>query len=215
MKKGANNMPLKDMPAFIRSHKNVKNAILYCAACCVCLFIQLILMDKNAINVVFDIIIPFSAAICFACYAITMALDRPIILICPPTVYFVSLLINQLIAVEVGVKDTYPFVTMLEMIPYLFFCISVATCKFKKITDIILRVFGIAIVISGLVLIILAVFFRIIIFVNRVHYLMNTFALVMGFLACLFIYAAMLELLKIAGNEKRVRKPKYENISVA
>ncbi len=199
-------MPIREMPAFIKSHKNVKNAIFYCIACCVCLFIQLILMDKNAIVVVFDIIIPFTAAVCFACYAITMAMDRPIILICPPTVFFVSLLINQLISVEVGVKDTYPFVTMIEMIPYIFFCISVATCKFKKISEIILRVFGVMIVIAGLVLIILAVFFRIIIFINRVHYLMNTFALVMGFFACLFIYAAMIELLKIAGIEKRVRK---------
>ncbi len=199
-------MPIKEMPAFIKSHKNVRNAILYCIACCICLFLQLILMDKNAINIVFDIIIPFTAAVCFACYAITMAMDRPIILICPPTVYFVSLLINQLIAVEVGVKDTYPFITMLEMVPYLFFCICVATCKFKKITDIIIKFFCIALSLSGLILIILAVFFRIIIFINRTHYIMNTFAMVMGFCACLFIYATMLELLKIAGIAKKSRK---------
>lgn len=199
-------MPIKDMPAFVKSHKNVKNAILYSGASCVCLVLQLILMDRNAINVVFDVIIPFTAAICFACYAITMAMDRPIILICPPTVFFVSLLINQLISVEVGVQDTYPFITMIEMIPYAFFCVCVATCKFKKITDIILRVFGIGLVIASVVLAILAVFFRIIIFINRVHYLMNTFAMISAFFAVVFIYSAMIELIKIAGIEKRVRK---------
>ncbi len=198
-------MPLKEMPAFIMSHKNVKQSIIYCCASCFCLLLQLILMDKTAISVVFDIIIPFTAAVCFACYAITMAMDRPIILICPPTVYFVSLLLNQLISVEVGAKDTYPFITLIEMIPYAFFCVAVATCKFKKITDIILRVFGIGLMITGLILAVLAVFFRIIIFINRIHYLMNTFGMIAGFFAVIFIYATMIELLKIAGTKKRNR----------
>ncbi|MBR3768108.1 MAG: hypothetical protein IKL10_07720 [Clostridia bacterium] len=201
-------MPIREMPAFVMSHKNVKYALCYSVASCFCLGIQLILMDKNPINIVFDIIIPFTAAICFACYAITMAMDRPIILICPPTVFFVSLLINQLISVEVGVQDTYPFITMIEMIPYAFFCVCVATCKFKKITDIVLRIFGIGLIIASLVLAILAVFFRIIIFINRTHYIMNTFAMIAGFFSIVFIYSAMIELIKIAGIEKRVRKPK-------
>ncbi len=198
-------MPLKEMPAFIKSNVNVKNSIIFCTLSCVCLFIQLILMDKNAINIVFDIIIPFSAAICFACYSITMAMDRPIILICPPTVYFVSLLLNKLILVEVGVKDTYPFITMIEMIPYAFFCVCVASGKFKKATNIVLRIFSIVLMCAGFVLAILAVFFRIIIFLNRVHYLMNTFALISGFFAIIFIYFSMMELIKIAGCQKRRR----------
>lgn len=201
-------MPIRDMPAFVKSHKNVKNALLYCLATCFCLIIQLILMDRNAISVVFDVIIPFTAAVCFGCYAITMAMDRPIILICPPTVYFVSLLLNQLISVEVGVRDTYPFITMLEMIPYLFFSVCVATCKFKKITDIVLRIFGISLVMVSITLAVLAIFFRIIIFINRTHYLMNTFAMIAGFFAIIFIYSAMIELIKIAGIEKRVRQHK-------
>ncbi len=199
-------MKLSEMPAFIRSHKNVKFAILYCLGSCFFLLLQLLLMDKNVINIVFDIIIPFSAAITFGCYAITMAMDRPIILICPPTVFFVSLLLNKLIAVEVGVKDTYPFITMIEMIPYCFFCVCAATCKYKRITDIILRVFSIGLIIASFVLAVLAVFFRIIIFINRVHYLMNTFALICAFFSVIFIYAAMLELIKIAGIKKRSRK---------
>lgn len=199
-------MPIKEMPAFIMSHKNVKQSIIYCFASCFCLILQLILMDRNAISVVFDVIIPFTAAICFACYTITMAMDRPIILIYPPTVYFVSLLLHQLISVEIGAKDTYPFITLIEMIPYAFFCVSVATCKFKKITDIVLRIFGIGLMITGLVLAVLAVFFRIIIFINRIHYLMNTFGLIAGFFAVIFIYAAMIELLKIAGIKKRNRR---------
>lgn len=200
------------MPAFIKSNINVKNSLMFCVLSCACLIIQLILMDKNAINIVFDIIIPFSAAICFACYSITMAMDRPIILICPPTVYFVSLLLNKLILVEVGVKDTYPFITMIEMIPYAFFCVCVATNKFKKITDILLHIFSIGLVCASIVLAVLAVFFRIIIFINRTHYLMNTFAMIAGFFAIIFIYFSMIELIKIAGIKKRHRK-KQENIS--
>lgn len=198
-------MPIKEMPAFIKANVNVKNAIQYCIGCCCCLFVQLLLMDKYAINVVFDIIIPFSAAICFACYAITMAMDRPIILICPPTVYFVSLLLNRLIWVEVGVKDTYPFILMIEMVPYFFFSVCVATGKLKKFTDIVLRIFAVGLMCASLILAILAVFFRIIIFIDRTHYLMNTFALIAGFFSIVFIYAAMIELIKIAGSQKRKR----------
>ena len=204
-------MPIKEMPAFIKAHKNVKNSIIFCSLSCLCLFIQLLLMDKNAINIVFDIIIPFSAAVCFGCYSITMAMDRPIILICPPTVYFVSLLLNKLILVEVGVKDTYPFITMIEMIPYAFFCVCAATCKFKKITDVVLHIFSIGLMCASVILAILAVCFRIIIFINRTHYLMNTFAMISGFFAIIFIYFAMIELIQIAGAQKRQRK-KQENI---
>lgn len=205
-------MPLKEMPAFIKSNVNVKNSIIFCGLSCVCLVLQLILMDKNAINIVFDIIIPFTAAICFACYSITMAMDRPIILICPPTVYFVSLLLNKLILVEVGVKDTYPFITMIEMIPYAFFCVCVATLRFKKVTDIVLHIFSIGLMCASVVLAILAVFFRIIIFINRTHYLMNTFAMIAGFFAIIFIYFSMIELLKIAGVKKRRRKKEVSEL---
>ena len=204
-------MPMKDMPAFIMQHKNVRNAIGYCIASCVCLFFELILMDKNAISVVFDIIIPFSASVCFACYAITMAMDRPVILICPPTVYFVSLLINQLIEVEVGVRDTYPFITLIEMIPFLVFSVCVCTCKFKKITNIILKFFCIIIILASIVLAVLAVFFRIIIFINRAHYLTNTFAMISSFYSVLFFYCAMTELVKIAGIKKKSRKKQINN----
>lgn len=209
-------MPIKEMPAFIKSNKNVRDTLLYCTLSCICLFLQLILMDKNAINIVFDILIPFSASICFACYAITMAMDRPIILIYPPTVYFVSLLINQLIWVEVGVKDTYPFITMVEMIPYVFFGVCVTTCKFKKLTDIVLRIFSIGLICASITLAVLAIFFRVIIFINNDHYLKNTFAMISAFLAIVFIYFAMMELVKIAGIKKRPRhKHSAEEIKAA
>lgn len=201
-------MPIREMPTFVLSHKHVKNAVLYCLASCFCLIAQFVLMDKNAIRTVFDVIIPLTAAVCLGCYSITMAMDRPILLICPPTVYFVSLLLYQLISVEVGVKDTYPFITLLEMIPYAFFSVSAATCKFKKITDIVLRVFGVGLIISSVVLMILAVFFRIVIFINTSHYITNTFAMIFSFLAIVFIYCAMIELIKIAGSQKRTRPEK-------
>ncbi len=198
------------MPAFIRSHKNVRDAIFYCLVTCLCLIIQLLLTDKNAIKIVFEIIIPFTAAICFGCYAITMAMDRPIILICPPTVYFVSLLLFQLISVEVGVKDTYPFVTLIEMIPFAFFSVCVATCRFKKITNIVLKIFSVGIIVTSIILAVLAIFFKIVIFINRAHYIMNTFAMIFGLLAIAFFYWAMIELVKIAGIEKRTRHRKNE-----
>lgn len=204
-------MAIREMPAFVLSHKHVRNAVLYCLASCICLIAQFFLMDKNAIRAVFDVIIPLTAAVCFGCYAITMAMDRPILLICPTTVYFVSLLLYQLISVEVGVKDTYPFITLLEMIPFAFFSVSAATGKLKKITDIILRIFGIGLIIASLVLVILAVFFRIVIFINTSHYISNTFAMMFSFLAIVFIYCAMIELIKIAGCEKRVRIKRTQN----
>ena len=67
------------------------------------LIVQLILMKSNAIALIFNIIIPFTAAITFGCHAITMAMDRPVMLLDSTIVYFVSLLLNQLVSVEIGV----------------------------------------------------------------------------------------------------------------
>lgn len=196
-------MSIKDMPAFVLSHKNVKNAVIYSLISCLFLIAQSFLMEKNTVAVVFDIIIPITAAITFGCYAITMAMDRPIILICPPTVYFVSLLIHQLIAVEVGDEDTYPFIIVLEMVPYIFFCIYVATGKLKKATDAVLRISTALLVIASIVIAVLAIFFKIILFHHSVHYMSSTFALICSFFAIIFIYTEMIELLKIAGIEKK------------
>lgn len=203
-------MRIKDMPSFVFSHKIVKNAIIYSLISCAFLVVQLFLMKRNAFNIVFDIVIPFTAAVTFGCYAITMAMDRPVILICPPTVYFVSLLIKQLIEVEVGVEDTYPFITLLEMIPYIFFCICVATGRLKKITLVVLKIFTATAVVVSVVIGVLAVCFRIVIFSDRKYYLFNTFAMISSFFAVLFIYTTMIELLKIAGIEKRVKLPKND-----
>ena len=88
-------MPLREMPAFVFSHKHVLRAVICALLSCFLLIAELILMKSSVIGIVFDVIIPFTAAVTFGCYAITMAMDRPFILICPPTVYFLSLLINQ------------------------------------------------------------------------------------------------------------------------
>ena len=98
-------MPLRDMPGFVFSHKNVLNTILYAFGAFFLLILQFIFMKRDVLAVVFDVIVPLTACVTFGCYAITMAMDRPVILIMPPTAYFSSLLIRQLIAVEVGMAD--------------------------------------------------------------------------------------------------------------
>ena len=198
-----NDMPLKEMPGFIFSHKNVMNAVICSLITCFFLILQLILMKRTVIGVVFDIIIPLTAAITFGCYAITMAMDRPFILICPPMAYFISLLIDQLFSVEVGVGETYPIFTLVEIIPVLFYFFSVTTCKFKKGSVIALKVSCALILITISVLIILAIFFRIALYSKT----SQTFALASGMLAILFIYIGMIEQLKIAGIEKRETSP--------
>lgn len=197
-------MPVKDMPAFLATHKNARNAVFFSSTTCVFLFIQLLFMNKSPLNILFDIVIPFSGSVVFACYAITMALDRPIILVCPPTVYFTSLLINQLIRVEVGVEDTYPIIILLELIPYAMFSISAATGKFKKISDIVLRFFCIALTLTSVILALLSSIFSISIF--STDYISNTAGMICGFMASFFVYMTMIELLKFAGAEKKSRQ---------
>lgn len=193
-------MPIKDMPAFLMAHKNVRYAVYYSLTTCAFLTLQLLFMNKNALNILFDIIIPFSGAIVFGCYAITMAMDRPVILICPPTVYFTSILINQLIRVEVGAEDTYPFFILAQLIPYVLFCISAATGKIKKISGIVLRIFCILITITSVIIALLPTIFSVILFSK--NYISSTAGMICGFMAAFFIYMTMIELLKISGCEK-------------
>ena len=194
-------MPLREMPAFVFSHKNVFRAVVCALASCFFLFLQLILMQHTLLSVIFDVVIPFTAAVTFGCYAITMAMDRPAILIYPPTIYFVSLLVNQLLRVEVGVKETYPIFIFIEMIPYLFYSVSVATGRIKKLTRGVLIGGCVIIVLFCIVTAILAFAFQIMLY-SRVS---QTFALMMGLLSILSIYIGMLEQLKIAGCKKRQR----------
>ena len=197
-------LPLQEMPAFVFSHKQVLQAVICSLVSCALLVVQLILMQRTLINVIFDVLIPFTAAVTFGCYAITMAMDRPAILIYPPTVYFVSLLVTQLFSVEVGVQNTYPVFIFIEFIPYLFYCVSVATGKIKKVTR--------GVLIGGCVMIglfsvgacVLAAFFRIMLYAR----VSQTFGLVAGLLSVLSIYLGMLAQLQIAGCKKRQRLKK-------
>ena len=198
-------MPLREMPGFIRSNKNVFNAVICSLIIGFFLILQLILMKRTILTVVFDVIIPFTAAVTFGCYAITMAMDRPFILICPPMVYFISLLINQLFSVEVGVGETYPIFTLVEIIPVLFYCISAMTCKLKTLSTVVLKICCGLILATICVLLILALFFRITLYSQ----VTQTFALASGMMAVLFIYIGMIEQLKIAGIKKRPHQPFY------
>ena len=197
-------MPIREMPAFVFSHKHVLRAVICALLSCFFLIAELFLMKSSVIGIVFDVVIPFTAAVTFGCYAITMAMDRPFILICPPMVYFLSLLINQLFSVEVGVEETYPIFVCLELFPALFYCISVATGTLKKPTEVILKIGCVVLVLTCIVLLILAMVFRIMLF-SRVS---QTFAQVTALLSVLCIYLGMLEQLKIAGCEKRQRLKK-------
>ena len=194
-------MPLREMPGFVFSHKNVLNTILYALGAFFLLILQFIFMKRDVLAVVFDVIVPLTACVTFGCYAITMAMDRPVILIMPPTAYFSSLLIRQLIAVEVGMAETYPVITLLELIPYLAYCLCVCTCKFKKATKYILWGGCILISIFMVVLLVLLIFFRIMLY-SQPRY---TVALIFGTGAILCIYLGMLQELPIVGIQKRVR----------
>lgn len=197
-------MPLKDMPGFVFSHKQVLHAVIYSLASCLLLVLQLILMRRTLITVMFDVILPFNGAVIFGCYAITMAMDRPAILIYPPTIYFVSLLVGQLLSVEVGVEETYPFFIFVEFVPYLFYCVCVGTGKIKKLTRGVLIAGCVVIVLFILVACILALAFHYTLY-SRVS---QSLSFVAGLLSVLCIYLGMLEQLKIAGCQKRPRPNK-------
>ncbi len=190
------------MPAFVFSHKEIMQAVICALVSCFLLIVQLILMPRTLISVIFDVVIPFTAAITFGCYAITMAMDRPAILIYPPTVYFVSLLVTQLLSVEVGVEDTYPVFIFVEFIPYLFYCFSVATGRLKKVTRGVLIGGCVVIALFIVAVCVLAAVFRIMLYAH----VSQTFALAAGMLSVLSIYIGMLAQLKIAGCEKRQRR---------
>ena len=204
-------MPIREMPAFVFSHKHVRNAVFYALAASLMLVVQLILMKSNAIALIFNIIIPFTAAITFGCHAITMAMDRPVMLLDSTIVYFVSLLVNQLISVEVGVEETYPVFTFLELVPFIFFSIAAATDKIKKPARRILEISCVIILVSCLAIATLAIFFNMKLFSER-HYLKYTFSMLSGFLSVFFMYLGMDELLIISGTQRRVRVPRKDRM---
>lgn len=206
-------MPIREMPAFVRTHAEVRRAVIFSVISMLLLVGQLILMKRTPLNVVFDIIIPGTASVTFACYSITMAYDRPVILICPPTIYFVSILVNQLIAVEVGVGDTYPYVILIELIPFIFFSVSVSTDKLKKVTSMILRAAYILLILASLVVFVLSAFFGITVFHSTRQYMKSTFGMICSFFSVFFVYLTMDTLLLISGTDKRVRIPKRKRIS--
>ena len=195
-------MPLREMPSFVFSHRNVLISVICALVSCFFLTLQFVFMRANIFEIVFDVVIPFSAAVTFGCHAITMAMDRPFILINSVTVYFLSLLIRQLIYVEVGAGNTYPYITILECIPYVFYCITVTTDKLKKFTRYVVLVGCGLLIVFVLILIIILSFFKIVLFFSNAK---SMIAMIFGLLALLAIYIGMLEQLKIAGTKKRVR----------
>ena len=194
-------MPLREMPAFVFSHKNVLRAVICALAALFLLVLQFVFMKRTVLEVVFDVIVPITACVTFGCYAITMAMDRPMCLIMPPTAYFLSLLIRQLIYVEVGVGETYPIITLLECVPYIFYCICACTCKLKKTTKYVLWGGCILISLFILVMLVLLIFYKIMLFSKAQYTVANLF----GTAAILCIYLGMLEQVPIIGTQKRVR----------
>ena len=197
------------MPAFVFSHKHVRNAVICALLAGLMLVVELILMKSNAIALIFNIIIPFTAAITFGCHAITMTMDRPTMLLDSTIVYFVSLLVNQLISVEIGVRETYPIFTFLELIPFFFFAVAVSTDKIKKLTRRLLKISCGLILAACLVIAVMAIFFNIKLF-SEPYYLKYTFSMLCGFVSVFFMYWGMEELLVISGAQRRVRRRKGE-----
>ena len=200
-------MPIKEMPAFVFSHRHVRNAV-YCAlAASFALVAQLILMKSGPVALIFNIIIPFTAAITFGCHAITMAMDRPVMLLDSTIVYFVSLLLNQLVSVEIGVEETYPVFTFLEWVPFLFFAVAVVSDKGKTLARRVLQVSGGLLLLASAVIAAMAVFFNVKLFADR-QYLKYTFSMICGFFSVAAMYFGMEQLLIISGTTRRVRQPR-------
>ena len=200
-------MPIKEMPAFVFSHKHVRNAV-YCAlAASFALVAQLILMKSGPVALIFNIIIPFTAAITFGCHAITMAMDRPVMLLDSTLVYFVSLLLNQLVSVEIGVQETYPVFTFIEWVPFLFFAVAVVSDKGKTLARRVLQASGGLLLVASAVIAAMAIFFNVKLFADRL-YLKYTFSMICGFFSVAAMYFGMEQLLIISGTTRRVRKPR-------
>ena len=203
-------MQIREMPAFVFAHKHVRNAVICALAASLMLVVQFMLMKSGAVALIFNIIIPFTAAITFGCHAITMAMDRPVMLLDSTIVYFVSLLLNQLVSVEIGVEETYPVFTFLELIPFLFFAVAATTDKIKKLARQVLEIACVLLLAGSLAIAILAVFFNMKLFSDR-SYLKYTFSMICGFLSVVFMYLGMDELLIISGTQRRVRVPRKDD----
>lgn len=204
-------MKISEMPKFVFSHRLVLNTVICSLLAMAMLVLELVLMNRsNIIAVVFDVVIPFSACVTFGCYSITMADNRPFLLICPPMAYFVSTLITQLITLEIGEQihlsqeflKSIPFLVLFslaETIPVIFYCISVCTGLIKKISMYSLNIGCLVIVLTCAAMTVLGVFFEIMFYSK----LKQTFATVTGFLAVFFIYIGMIEQLKIINSLRR------------
>ena len=203
-------MQIREMPAFVFAHKHVRNAVICALAASLMLVVQFMLMKSGAVALIFNIIIPFTAAITFGCHAITMAMDRPVMLLDSTIVYFISLLLNQLVSVEIGVEETYPVFTFLELIPFLFFAVAATTDKIKKLARQVLEIACVLLLAGSLAIAILAVFFNMKLFSDR-SYLKYTFSMICGFLSVVFMYLGMDELLIISGTQRRVRVPRKDD----
>ena len=203
-------MQIREMPAFVFAHKHVRNAVICALAASLMLVVQFMLMKSGAVALIFNIIIPFTAAITFGCHAITMAMDRPVMLLDSTIVYFISLLLNQLVSVEIGVEETYPVFTFLELIPFLFFAVAATTDKIKKLARQVLEIACVLLLAGSLAIAILAVFFNMKLFSDR-SYLKYTFSMICGFLSVVFMYLGMDELLIVSGTQRRVRVPRKDD----
>ena len=134
-----------------------------------------------------------------------MAMDRPVMLLDSTLVYFVSLLLNQLVSVEIGVQETYPLFTFLEWVPFLFFAVSVATDKGKTLSRRVLQVSGVLLLAGSAVIAAMAVFFNLKLFADR-QYLKYTFSMICGFFSVAAMYFGMEQLLIISGTLRGTRK---------
>jgi len=193
-------MRINEMPKYAKDNKPLGLSFIFCTLSVIMLIVQLVLMKRTAFNVIFLFLTPALAVGAYGFHGITMTEDRPTMLTLMPFTYFTSLLLNELIAVEVGAIDTYPYIPLLECIPLIVFCFSVSTGKLKAVSQRILLIWVILLGIASLSLAILAIFFNLAITHER-NYLKATFAIISGFLAVIFLYLSMYQVLFLAGSK--------------
>lgn len=198
--------------------KQLGRGFIFCYVSVAFMVAQLIMMNRTAFSIIFLFLIPGIAVGAFAFHCLTFTENRPTMLILMPMSYLLSLLLNELIAVEVGAIDTYPYIPLVEFVPFFAFAFSVATNLGKKPAKIFLKIWMILTGIASAVLVVLTIFFNLKI-THEINNIKATVAIVCGFGGVGFLYAAMYELIDLAGTkvngipfkQKRINQLKEEN----
>lgn len=183
-----------------KEKKQLRMGFVFCCISIIFLVLQVILMNITALNLIFLFLIPGISVGAFAFHCLTLTEDRSTMLSLMPMCYLLSLLINELIAVEIGAKDTYPYIPLIEIVPLLLFIFCVSTKRAKTKTKTVLKIWICILILASITLTVMTLFFNLKV-THEINNIKATFAIVSGFGGVAFLYAAMLEVINLAGTK--------------